>query len=62
MFRNYFITAFRNLKNNLPHTILNVVGLTVGIACCLVVFTIINFEYPFVSFHRLRNGIHGKIL
>ena len=66
MFRNFFVTAVRNFKKNLSHTLLNIAGLGLGLACCLVVFTIINFEYSFDTWHekkdriyRLTNIYHG---
>ncbi|MEM7298015.1 MAG: ABC transporter permease, partial [Bacteroidota bacterium] len=68
MLRNYIITAFRNLRLNFSHTALNVAGLGVGLACCLVVFSIVNFEYSFDNWHtekeniyRVTNVYHGDI-
>lgn len=58
MFKNYIVTAFRNLKNNLSHTAINVIGLALGLACCLVVFTIINFEYSFDDWHKEKANIY----
>ena len=58
MIRNYIITAFRNLKNNLFHASLNVIGLSIGLACCLVVFTIVHFEYSFDDWHSKRDDIY----
>ncbi len=58
MIRNFIITAFRNFKNNISHTLLNAAGLSLGLACCLVVFTIINFEYSFDNWHEKKDRIY----
>ncbi|MEQ8241475.1 MAG: ABC transporter permease [Cyclobacteriaceae bacterium] len=58
MLKNHLITAFRNFRKNKLNTFLNVFGLGVGMACCLFVFTIINFEYSFDDFHSKANNIY----
>lgn len=58
MLKNYLVTAFRNLKNNLSHTFLNVMGLAIGLACCIVVFSIVNFEYSFDNWHDNKDNIY----
>ncbi|WP_020594723.1 ABC transporter permease [Spirosoma panaciterrae] len=47
MLLNYLKIAFRNLSRNQLTTILNVVGLSVGIAACLVIYLIVEFELGF---------------
>ena len=58
MLKNYFITAFRNLRNNASHSVLNIVGLCIGMACCAVVFTIVNFEYSFDNWHKNKDLVY----
>lgn len=58
MLKNFFVTALRNFRKNFSHTVLNIAGLGLGLACCLVVFTIINFEYSFDSWHEKRDHIY----
>lgn len=58
MIRNFFITAFRNFRKNLSHTLLNIAGLGLGLSCCLVVFTIIHFEYTFDDWHEKKDRIY----
>jgi putative ABC transport system permease protein len=50
MYRNYFIIAFRNIRRNLSYAFLNVFGLTLGIASCLVIFLIVRNELNYDSF------------
>src|SRR5271170_3344492 len=58
MFYNYFKTAFRNLLRNRGYALINVVGLAVGIAACLLIFLVIEFETSFDDFHKKRNQIY----
>jgi putative ABC transport system permease protein len=58
MFKNYFKTAFRNLKRNKSYALINTLGLTVGIAACLLLFLVIRFETSFDDFHPKKNMIY----
>jgi ABC-type antimicrobial peptide transport system permease subunit/AraC-like DNA-binding protein len=51
MFRNYFKTAWRNLMRNKSYATINVTGLAIGIAACLLIFLIVQFETSFDNFH-----------
>lgn len=61
MIKNYFKTAFRNLWRNRNFTAMNVSGLAVGIAVCLVIFLIIQFELSFDNFHSKKDRIYRVI-
>ena len=52
MFRNYFTNVIRSLSRRLNYTIINILGLTAGIAVCLLIFIIIRFETSFDSYHK----------
>jgi len=58
MIRNYFKTALRNLSNNKGYASLNVIGLAVGIAACLLIFLIIQYETSFDKFHSKKDNIY----
>ena len=47
MLKNYLKTAWRNLLKNKLQTSINIIGLAVGIAGCLSVFLLINYEFSF---------------
>ena len=51
MIKNYFLVAFRNIRRNKLRTLVHVLGLSIGIAVCLLVFHIIWFETSFDKFH-----------
>lgn len=58
MVKNYFKTAWRNLWRNKNFTLINITGLAVGIAVCLVIFLIIQFEQSFDGFHKNKDSIY----
>ena len=61
MFQNYLKTAFRNLVRNKSYTTINVLGLGVGIAVCLTIFLVIQFETSFDTFHTKKDRIYRVI-
>lgn len=44
MLKNYFLTAFRSLKRNKLHASINIVGLAIGMTCCILIILFIQFE------------------
>ena len=51
MLKNYFKTAWRSLLRNKVNTTINVLGLTLGIAVCLIIFLLVRFELSYDKFH-----------
>ncbi|MCE6992440.1 ABC transporter permease [Dyadobacter sp. CY323] len=51
MIKNYLITSFRNLRRNWNFTMINIVGLTLGLACCLLIFFTVRYELSFDQHH-----------
>jgi putative ABC transport system permease protein len=58
MFKSYFKTAFRSLIRNRNYTIINIAGLAVGIAVCMMIFIIIQYQTSFDSFHSKKDRIY----
>src|SRR5215510_718371 len=58
MYKNYLKTALRNLKRNKSYAIINVLGLTVGIAASLLIFLVIQYETSFDNFHKKKKSIY----
>src|SRR6187455_1692508 len=58
MFENYFKTAFRSLIRNRNYAIINIAGLAVGIAVCMIIFMIIQFQTSFDDFHSKKDRIY----
>ena len=52
MFKNYFKIALRNLKKNKLYTAINIFGLTIGLAACLLILLYISSKLTYDSFHE----------
>ncbi len=52
MFKNYIKIAWRNLTKNKSYTVINIFGLAVGMACCLLIGLYIQEELSFDTFHE----------
>jgi len=50
MFRNYFLTAWRNLTRNKVFGILNILGLSIGMAVALLIGLWVHYQYSFDRF------------
>ena len=61
MFKNYFKTAIRNLKRYKGYAFINILGLAVGIAACLLIFLVIQFETSFDRFHSKEKNIYRVV-
>jgi putative ABC transport system permease protein len=57
MFRNFFITAWRNLVRNKINTSLNVTGLAIGVVVCLLIGVWLQRELSFDDFHPNAENI-----
>jgi len=51
MLKNYFKTAWRNLTKNKVHGLINIGGLSVGLACSMLLFLWIQHETATDAFH-----------
>lgn len=55
MFRNYWKIAVRSLQRNKSYATINFLGLTIGIAACLLLFMVIRYELSFDTFHARKD-------
>jgi putative ABC transport system permease protein len=58
MIKNYLITSFRNLRRNWNFTVINITGLTLGLACCILIFFTVRYELSFDAHHQHSNKIY----
>ena len=58
MIKNYLKTAVRNLRRHKGYALMNVLGLAIGIAACLLIFLVIQFETSFDDFHAKKENIY----
>lgn len=58
MFKNYLKIAFRSLWRNKVHSSINIIGLSLGIACCVLIVLFVKDEWTFDRFHSKADRIY----
>lgn len=61
MIRNYLKMGFRNLMKRKAYSFINIIGLAVGVAACLVIGKYVEFETSFESFNRNGKNIYRAV-
>jgi putative ABC transport system permease protein len=61
MFKNYIKIALRNLLKHKGYSLINIVGLAVGITCCSLIFLYVYDELNFDRFHAKSERIYRAI-
>jgi putative ABC transport system permease protein len=61
MIKNYFKIAFRNLWRHRVFSAINVLGLTVGMTACFLIFLYVKFELSYDSFHSKSERIYRMV-
>ena len=62
MFKNYFRIAFRNLRRNKAITSINIAGLALGIAACLLIVLFVQHELSYDRYNKKADRIVRVIL
>jgi len=58
MIKNYFKIALRNLFKHQVYSFINIFGLAVGIACCLLIGLYVQNEWSYDAFHSNSDRIY----
>jgi len=61
MLKNYFKIAFRNIKKYKSYSIINIIGLSIGIACTIMILLWISDELSFDRFHENADHIYRVV-
>ena len=61
MFKNYLKTAWRNLIKNKITSLINVLGLSIGISAALVIYTLIEYDFSFDKYEPQKENIYRII-
>src|ERR1700712_3019337 len=61
MIKNYIKIAWRNLVINKSYSAINIVGLSMGVACSILIFTLVNFHLSFDNFHKEKDRIYRVV-
>ncbi|MFC5624965.1 ABC transporter permease [Algoriphagus winogradskyi] len=57
MLKNYFKIAWRNLRRNKLRATIHILGLSIGIAICFLIFNVVTHSYSFDQFHVDKDRI-----
>ena len=58
MLKNYLTTAIRNFRRFKAYSLINVLGLAIGITCCILILAFIQDELSFNRYHTNANRIY----
>jgi putative ABC transport system permease protein len=58
MIKNYLKIAWRNISRNRIYTVINVLGLSLGVCACIVIYIISSYELSFDTFHPDKERIY----
>lgn len=58
MFTNYLKITLRNLLRSKVFSVINISGLSVGLACCMLIFLYAKDEVSYDHFHKNKNSIY----
>jgi putative ABC transport system permease protein len=65
MFKNYLKIVMRNMQKQKVYSMINIFGLAIGLACCILMFLYVDDELSFDHFHKnidriVRIGYEGE--
>jgi putative ABC transport system permease protein len=58
MLKNYFKVAMRYLLRNKGYTAINILGLAIGITCCVLIMLFVRSEFSYDKFHSKSDRIY----
>lgn len=58
MLKHYFRVALRHLRRQQIITVINILGLAIGMACCMLIVLFVRNEYGFDNFHPNGRNIY----
>jgi len=61
MLVNYFKTAWRNLTKNRIFSLINIAGLSLGMAACLLIVQYVSFELSYDQFNKNAANIYRVV-
>jgi len=57
--KNYIKSAFKNIKKRKGYSFINIIGLGVGIASCILIFLWVHHQLSYDQFHVNRDSLHS---
>ena len=62
MLRNYLVITLRSLQKNGVYTFINITGLSVGLACSLLILLWVTHELSYDRFHAKQSYLHKVVI
>ncbi|MFC1563334.1 ABC transporter permease [candidate division KSB1 bacterium] len=62
MFKDYLKIAVRNITRNRIYSLLNILGLSTGIAGCILILLYVKYEFSFDTYHENADRIYRVIM
>src|SRR6188474_389956 len=61
MFKSYFRIAWRNMRRHKAYSAINILGLAIGIAACLLILQYVSFKLSYDQFHKNADDIYRVV-
>ena len=61
MLKNHLVIALRHLFGNKGYFFINTLGLSTGIACCLLIFLFVRHEWTYDAFHEKADRLYRVV-
>src|SRR5690606_34171273 len=61
MIRTYLIVTVRNFLRNRSYTLINILGLSMGLSTCIIIFLLLSSEVRFDRFHSSYESIYRVV-
>jgi ABC-type antimicrobial peptide transport system permease subunit len=61
MLKNYFKITWRNIRNSKIYSFINIMGLAVGMACCILILLWVQDELSYDKFHKNYSDIYQTV-
>jgi putative ABC transport system permease protein len=62
MLKNYLKIAFRNMKRHKGYAFMNILGLAVGMACCILILLYVRYELSYDRYHTHADQTYRILL
>jgi len=62
MFKNYIKISIRNIISQKGYSFINIFGLAIGIACCILILIYVQYELSFDKYHKKSDRIYRIVI
>lgn len=62
MIKNYLLVALRSITRNKLHAFINITGLSIGMACCILIALFVQFELSYDKHNKQANRVHRLVI